>query len=329
MMGPRIMVRGIYATCAVVFVAGLVCIFGGIAQRVAIGLVAVSVLASMGHDLFCRYVLDRHVVYRLVNDGGRTLYVGSTDDVVRRLNEHTDGNGEPWRRDIHAMRIHRSVASEAQARRIERRLIRCMTYAVGREWCRPLRNEVWAQPPANPLAKLVTWAWMWLYVAQSFVFADCGWAGEPHTFGTWILAEHRPGADAEDWPDATEAHHSTTHGDDPLTATYERDASTPGRHAFTPIALPPVRDVTRDENPLRSRGSHQRDNDAGRHASRDQPDATDERHVDGGGGAATMVDEEGYRYEPATPDETPEERRKRLGRNRAARYRQAKKSAGR
>lgn len=327
MMGPYVMKRGTIATCVVVFVLGMVCVFGGALHRFAVAVVAVAVLSTMAHDLFCRHVVRRqHFVYRLVNDAGRTLYVGSTNDVIRRLNEHTDGNGDPWRRQIHAMRLHRNAISESQARRIERRLIRCMTYAVGREWCRPLHNEVWTQPPSNPIAKLSTWAWTWLYVAQSFVFADCGWAGEPHTYGTWIVAEHRPGIDDEDWPVDHDTPPDDHPAEDPLTATYERDAAAWERHAYTPIALPPVRDVTRDENPLRSRGSQQRDNDTGRHASRGSGTDPDARPDHIGRGDSTMVDD-AYVEEQPPPNETAADRRKRLARNRAARYR-ARKTAG-
>lgn len=328
MMGPRVMVRGIYATCLAVFVGGMLCVFGGTAQRFAVAFVTLAVLSSMAHDLFCRHVVRHpHVAYRLVSDDGRTLYVGSTNDVIRRLNEHTDGNGDPWRRQIHAMRLHRHAVSEAQARRIERRLIRCMTYAVGREWCRPLHNEVWTQPSSNPLTKLSTWAWTWLYVAQSFVFADCGWAGEPHTYGTWILAEHRPGIDDDDWPIDHEPPPADRAVSDPLTATYERDAAEWFRHAFTPIAIGPVRDVTRDEDPLRSRGSSTRNPTTGRDASRDpatDPHARPDHDTNGTG--TTLVDDDDQDA-GAPPNETATERRKRLARERAARYR-AKKATG-
>lgn len=323
MMAGRFMWRGIIAVCVVEFGLGMMFVLGGPAHRVVVSVIVIPVLLSMLHDLACRHWSRAHHVYRLVADDSATLYVGSTNDFLRRLNEHTDGSGEPWRRRIHAMRIHRSAATERQARRIERRLIRCMTYAVDREWAIPLHNETWIRPASNPLQRLSTWAWTWIYVAQAFVFSNCGWTHPPHIEGTWIIAEHRPHVDGEDWADVSEPE-PVGFDDEPLTATYQRDADHGQRHAFTLIALGPVRDVTRDENPLRSRGSTHGESGTGRDASREQVTGHDQHHDGQPERGATMTDELGPDEEPAPDNETPEARRKRLARNRARRYRASK-----
>lgn len=112
------------------------------------------------------------VVYRLLDEHGRTLYVGSTNDLNRRAREHVAGP-EPWRREITHAVVHRHCHTERQARRVERRLIGAVTVG-SRSWlCRPLHNDLLTDP--GPVAHV------WLVVArlQGAVWARCAWRGGP------------------------------------------------------------------------------------------------------------------------------------------------------
>ena len=66
----------------------------------AVALVA-PILWAMLSDLAARY-LTGHVVYQLHNDTHSVLYVGETNDVNRRMLEHTDGTEHDWYADIYA-----------------------------------------------------------------------------------------------------------------------------------------------------------------------------------------------------------------------------------
>lgn len=108
---------------------------------------------------FCR---PFHVVYLLLNRAGEPLYIGSTDDLERRYDEHTADRhqaADPWRRAIAGVTVLRFCRSETQARRVERRMIRAYTaFSVRGDWtCPRLNNDHWADPPpayAKPWRRL-------------------------------------------------------------------------------------------------------------------------------------------------------------------------------
>lgn len=124
-------------------------------------------------------VLDDHYarrtgwcVYRLLDADGRTLYVGSTCDLVRRMGEHVAGP-EPWRQQITHAVVHRHCWTEGHARRVERRLIGAMVVGA-RQWlCPSVHNEVWTRPGPG--------AHVWLAVArtQGVLWARCAVRGGP------------------------------------------------------------------------------------------------------------------------------------------------------
>lgn len=140
-----------------------------------------SVAWWLGSQLAARHLFHSpHVVYFLVGRDGRVLYIGSTDDIDRRYDEHTepDEQGlEPWRRHIVAVSVVRHCWSQRQARRVERRMIRALIVAAGWRLCPRVKNEVYS---GKPSAFARPWRALW---------AACYWAnGVAFPLTCW----HRP-----------------------------------------------------------------------------------------------------------------------------------------
>lgn len=118
-----------------------------------------------------------HVVYFLLDRQGAVLYVGSTDDIDRRYDEHTapDEVGlEPWRRRIVAVTPVRQCRSQRQARRIERRMIRALIVAAEHGLCPRLKNEVYAGRPST-LGRPWRAGWLAVYWLVGVLFPACRW----------------------------------------------------------------------------------------------------------------------------------------------------------
>lgn len=88
----------------------------------------------MRSGLSRRYWRDRYVVYRLFGDG-RLFYIGSTNDLVRRLTEHTGW----WTEHVDRLRV--QVFPELEVARAAERL------AIQEE--QPLINVISTGRPAN------------------------------------------------------------------------------------------------------------------------------------------------------------------------------------
>jgi predicted GIY-YIG superfamily endonuclease len=172
-----------------------------------------------------------HVVYFLTDRQGAVLYVGSTDDIDRRYDEHTAADEtslEPWRRRICGIAPVRQCRSQRQARRIERRMIRALVVAGERGMCPRLKNEIYA---GRPSALGRPWRAMWVavYWLNGCLFPLCRW--------------HRPNpaprqpvmARVDEWEDWGA---SPLHDDEVVDAEIVSDDA--GQHVSM-IALPPFR----------------------------------------------------------------------------------------
>ena len=112
-----------------------------------------------------------HVVYMLYS-GQRVIYVGETDDVMRRMYQHTDGVEHTWWRDIDGYTIARHCWSDRQAKRIERRLITVINRCAEKQWCDKLLNEIWGNTHTKWTVRLTLWWWKAWYLYASHC-ADC------------------------------------------------------------------------------------------------------------------------------------------------------------
>ena len=248
-------------------------------------------------------------VYQLVDQDGLCLYVGSTNDVERRVLEHTSGHGDPWRARIAGYNVARWCRSERQARRLEARRIRVINLAADHARCPALHNEVYRTAHRRLVHRATTALWSPAYLLMSV--SSC--AACFHTFAAdYRVVPQRPDADTDDWMDDHP-------GPEPMTASYRRPAPEPSRHAVTLLALPPVRDTSRPAPSPRSGDAPPERDTSRRDSVTDQRD----RYADafhrladvmgpeaGAGSTTTTVD-----------DETPEERRRRLSRERQAKRR--------
>lgn len=248
-------------------------------------------------------------VYQLVDDDGLCLYVGSTNDVGRRVLEHTAGTGDPWRARIAGYNVARWCRSERQARRLEQRRIRVINLAADHARCPALHNEIYRSAHRRLLHRATTALWTPAYLLMSV--ASC--AACFHTFAAdYRVVPQRPGADTDDWMDDRP-------DPEPMTATYRRSGSEQARHAVTLLALPPVRDTSRPApSPLRGDAQPERDT-----SRRDSVTDQRDRYVDAVDRLAEVMGTEAEAGATATVvgDETPEERRRRLGRERQAKRR--------
>jgi len=112
-----------------------------------------------------------HVVYMLYS-GQRVVYVGETDDVMRRMYQHTDGVEHTWWRDVDGYTIARHCWSDRQAKRIERRMITVINRCAEKQWCDKLLNEIWGNTHTKWTVRLSLWWWKAWYLYASFC-ADC------------------------------------------------------------------------------------------------------------------------------------------------------------
>lgn len=282
---------------------------------------------SWAHEQVCaRLLAAPFYVYRLLDAGGVTLYVGSTDEWKRRALEHTDGSGEPWRRHIHSIAVHRHCHSERQSLRIERRMIRALTVGSELAYCLPLRNDTWAQPNPNWAVRRWRWGWMHIYRGQSFLWHWCHWTYPPDRSGPILLIPQRPSS-GDRWDEPNDDQYDVEDG--PLTATYDPHARHAHRPDYTLLALPPVRDNVRDTTPLRSRGQSRPSVTPERDAQRDNQNGTETRTAPPAAGR-TIIDVDSPPQDiPPPANETAEDRKKRLARERQQRRRQAQKKAAR
>lgn len=192
------------------------------------------ILWVMLSDLAASY-LTGNVVYQLHDDQHRVIYVGETNDVTRRMLEHTDGTEHDWYTDIYGYTIARHCWTDRQCKRIERRRITVINQCARRSWCDRLRNEIYDDNHHKTGALLTVAVWKPLYLAASFVFDSCTFHSPA---GLTRTIPQRPEADdeldADEWVEADEPA-----GTDSFNATYER-RSQPSWDVVAPLALPPV-----------------------------------------------------------------------------------------
>lgn len=187
-----------------------------------------------------RFMKSWWMVYYLRDVGAELLYIGSTNDLPRRLNEHTDDRSEAWKRTIRHYTIARVCRSEKQARRIEERRIRAVTVAARHAWCPPLRNKTWSTTAPKGLGILAARLWSWAYIVESAVYNEARFHTLPRKVWTVPL---RPEADeppGEDWAE------TETISDDPIvdSPTHEATYMRPERPERMAIALGPARPRT-------------------------------------------------------------------------------------
>lgn len=230
---------------------------------VLVGLVGLS----MVDEVVSKYVLHSPaLVYFLRSEDGILLYCGSTNDLWRRMNEHTSDTTEAWRDDIATVSVVRHCHSLKQARRCEERRIRALTTAAKKSICPPLNNDVWAvserKSPGNPL-------WWRLYRAQSVVWYDCIFHRRQTDCGRRLVINRRPEAtdDWDDWQPEPET----------VEATYGRNEPP----NLTMLALGPAKPVMSEDCPrtndpsLRSREDQAQRTRPGRPRKRTTQASTD------------------------------------------------------
>lgn len=249
-------------------------------------------------------------VYQLVDQDGLCLYVGSTNDIGRRVLEHTAGTGDPWRARIAGYNVARWCRSERQARRLEQRRIRVINLAADHARCPALHNEVYRAAHRRLVHRATTALWSPFYLLMSIT--SC--AACYHTFAAdYRVIPQRPDPDTDDWMDDPDP-------DPPMAASYQRRRPPPPRHAVTFPALPPVRDTSQPApSPLRGDAPPERDT-----SRRDSVTDQRDRYADAFDRLADVMSPEteaGSTTTVVDDDETPEERRRRLSRERQAKRR--------
>lgn len=117
-----------------------------------------------------------HVVYFLVDRKGVVLYVGRTEDAMRRFFEHVDDD-EPgeWRKTIYDIVIVRHCRSFRQSARIERRMIRALMDGSRVRMCPPLNNLLLVGRPL--VASPSRWVWLGAYWLNGRLMPACRWHG--------------------------------------------------------------------------------------------------------------------------------------------------------
>lgn len=187
-------------------------------------------------DFFAGLFSD-HVVYMLYKDD-EVIYVGETDDVYRRMYQHTDGIEHTWWRDIHGYNIARHCWSDRQSKRIERRLIAVVNRCAEKSWCGKLRNEIWDDAHTELATRLTLWWWKFWYLYASHI-ADCRLFHTTNRtfYCRSIPAKPRSDSDPED--------QERWRGGEPRAepraeATYQRQERSTANHGVTILALPPV-----------------------------------------------------------------------------------------
>lgn len=221
----------------------LICTTGAL---IALTLAVHPVLTLAAGGLFLWPILsDRlasrystHVVYMLRNDRHDVIYVGQTDDVARRMYQHTDGTEHTWWRDIYGYTIWRHCWTDRHSRRIERRLIGVINRAANKNWCDKLLNEQFGEDHRKQARALPIRTWYLPYLASSFM-VDSRSYHSPCVAS--ISIPSRPdAAEPDDEPDYDNRWVDDLPDPDVVhEATYER-RQPPAPDAVTALALPPV-----------------------------------------------------------------------------------------
>lgn len=179
-------------------------------------------------------------VYALLDKHADIIYLGSTNHCARRLEEHLEDDGLPWKQQVRSMACVRCCWTEKQARRIEERRIKALTVGVEKNRVKVLHNEVHARPADNVAARSWRSTWLLIYRLESWLQPSVRWIDNPQA---WWLTHQHPQADSE--PDAHQPDPEPV--DDPdgwVEATYERrpaDRPDSGYRAAVPLlALSPV-----------------------------------------------------------------------------------------
>lgn len=170
-----------------------------------------------------------HVVYFLLDRQGAVLYVGSTDDLERRYDEHTtpdEQSLEPWRRRVRGVALVRHCRSQRQARRVERRMIRALIVASERGLCPRLKNEVYSGRPSSAGRP-----WRALWVAAYWL------NGVAFPLTRWHRPNPSPPRRVVERVDPWEGWEPTPPDDDDIVDA--EIVSEPGQHVSI-LALPPV-----------------------------------------------------------------------------------------
>lgn len=180
-------------------------------------------------------------VYALLDKHADVIYLGSTNLCARRLEEHLEDDGLPWKQQIRSMACVRCCWSEKQARRIEERRIKALTVGVDRNKVKVLHNEIHARPADNVGTRFWRSTWLLIYRVETWLQPSVRWIDNPQA---WWLA-HQPQPDPRTEPDDRQPDPGPADDpDDWVEATYERrpaDRPDTGYRAAVPLlALSPV-----------------------------------------------------------------------------------------
>lgn len=170
-----------------------------------------------------------HVVYYLLDAHGAVLYIGQTEDLERRYEQHTEDDeqaAEPWRRRIRGVVVVRHCRSQRQARRVERRMIRAVTYAANKGLCPRLRNQTDTRPPAA-IARPWVACWVVAYWFTGTLFPRVRWHRHNPTPLRGVAPRRRPADHWDQWSPGLD--------DDIIDAVIVNE---PRHHVIT-LALPP------------------------------------------------------------------------------------------
>lgn len=202
-------------------------------------------LAQIASDMLARRY-SPHVVYILRDENGEAIYVGQTDDVMRRMYQHTDGVEHSWWRDIHGYNIWRHCWNDRHARRVERRLIGVVNRCSTKAWCSRLRNEQFGEDHKRASRKLSILAWVPVYLLSNWM-ADSRTFTSPVAFSRSIPARPSSTPD-DDYSDTFDGFDEQPDQSDSgwEEATYERPSTERQRMGLEPLALPPVSGHTDD-----------------------------------------------------------------------------------
>lgn len=192
------------------------------------------------------------VVYMLRNEHAEVIYVGQTDDTMRRMCQHTDGIEHVWWQEITCYTIWRHCWSKRQSKRIERRLVGVINRSADKKWCDKLRNEQYGNDHQRRSRNLGISTWKPIYLLASALW-DCRSFTRPAEFTRSIPRRpepHGPGGDDDLWADEDD----WSSGSGWTEATYERRQDNQHGPVATLLALPPASCHT--EEPVTPRHSH-------------------------------------------------------------------------
>ena len=197
------------------------------------------VLAPIVSDLGAAR-LSPWVVYVLRDRDGHAIYVGQTDDPMRRMYQHTDGVEHSWWRDIEGFTIWQHCWTLRQSERVEQRLVGVINRCSDKDWCDKLRNEQFGEDHRKTSRALPIMVWRPVYMLSSWM-VDSRSFTRPAAYFRSIpqrpnrqhdddYADHFDGFDNAAGP--SEEHRTE--------ATYERPSNGRQRMGLEPLALPPA-----------------------------------------------------------------------------------------